>query len=90
MSGRCEGCGQRFVGQGALDRHEAGECQEIPDSKTYPRALYALARDGVLRGRLSMSRPEAFVLWWLALGAGLLGVTFAPLLAVTNRLRRQA
>lgn len=47
---------------------------DVPDSKTYVHALYALARDGIVRGELAMSRPEAFVLWWLALGAGLVGV----------------
>ena len=50
---------------------------DIPDSKTYVHALVALARDGIIRGELAMSRAEAFILWWLALAAGVLGVVGA-------------
>lgn len=59
---------------------------DVPDSKTYIHALVALARDGILRGELSMSRPEAFILWWLALGAGVLGAVGAGAI----RLRRES
>lgn len=59
---------------------------DVPDSKTYVHALIDLAHDGIIRGELSMSRIEAFILWWLALGAGILGVIGAGAL----HLRRES
>ena len=50
---------------------------DVPDSKTYVHALVDLAYDGIVQGELAMSRTEAFVLWWLALAAGVFGVVGA-------------
>lgn len=61
---------------------------DVPDSKTYVHALAALAMDGVVRGSLSMTRTEAFVLWWMALGAGILGVVGAGVISLHRELKR--
>lgn len=57
---------------------------EVPDSKTFPRAVAALAWRGVVRGDFPMSRREAAVLWFLAVGAAGGALVLTPFFQVSH------